>query len=56
MDDADTDRPSLSDQALYLITELAFLLRRTDIATWPDHQARLFHRRLDEIDSLVRPE
>lgn len=54
MDDADIDQPTLSDQALYLITELAVLLQRTDLATWPDHQARVFHRRLNEINSLVR--
>lgn len=54
MDDADTETPALSDQALYLITELALLLRRTDITTWPRHQADLLRRRLDEINARLR--
>ena len=47
------DVPPLSDQALYLINELACVLERTNLAYWPERKARIFRRRLGEINAAI---
>ena len=53
MDDPADDVPNSSDYALYLVHELARLLRRADLTEWSDDQAGLFRRRLHEISAMV---
>lgn len=53
MDDPADDVPSSSDYALYLVHELARLLRRADLTEWSDEQAGLFRRRFHEISAMV---
>jgi hypothetical protein len=45
----DQDIPTQAEQALYLVTELSWLMDRTSPEDWPQHQANLFRRRLREI-------
>lgn len=42
-----------SDYALYLIDELAALLARTSLTDWPERQANLFLRRLQDINAAT---
>jgi len=47
------DVPPLSDQALYLINELACVLERTNLADLPERQARIFRKRLGDINAAI---
>jgi hypothetical protein len=43
------DIPTEAEQALYLVTELSWLMERSRIETWPQYQADLFLQQLREI-------